>query len=232
VIILIGKTCSVYKCCEICEEKLHGSFFGEGVNPYCKDCNKLLSIKKPLVFNREEVIERMENYRSMNIDKDIIINSDHKLIKLLSWKITSYRYIPKRKAIEMIEMGIAKVISNSTIYDTKNYTRSRSLRNRFFKRSEPICHYCGEVADTVDHKTPLGKGGLDVFDNMVNSCKTCNEIKKDMLYEDFIKLIKEKSIELLKGKHLSNVDVSKIKECKVKERKIKGYNKNGIPFYE
>lgn len=52
------------------------------------------------------------------------------------------------------------------------------------------CVYCikkikfGE--DTVDHIIPLKKNGNHNKDNLVISCRSCNSIKKDRLYEEVI----------------------------------------------
>ncbi|URZ18778.1 hypothetical protein CLFE_048660 (plasmid) [Clostridium felsineum DSM 794] len=57
------------------------------------------------------------------------------------------------------------------------------------KKEKPhICYYCrkfitNEEELTVDHKTPLSRGGLTVPDNLVIACKDCN-LEKDSMTED------------------------------------------------
>ena len=54
------------------------------------------------------------------------------------------------------------------------------------------CFYCGIELDrnkrTVDHLEPLAKGGLDIEENLVVSCKRCNRNKSDLTLDEFIKL--------------------------------------------
>lgn len=51
-----------------------------------------------------------------------------------------------------------------------------------FKRDHNLCMYCGNPfgnkALTRDHVIPRGKGGRDVWENVVSSCSPCNS-KKD-----------------------------------------------------
>lgn len=52
------------------------------------------------------------------------------------------------------------------------------------------CHYCDRKLDEVliptkDHKIPTIKGGLSISENIVVSCKPCNQIKSDRDYDEF-----------------------------------------------
>ena len=59
-------------------------------------------------------------------------------------------------------------------------------------RNDPLCYYCGQIglvvpADTVDHMTPLVRGGLRLArENLVPACKSCNSAKGDRTAEEFI----------------------------------------------
>lgn len=57
-------------------------------------------------------------------------------------------------------------------------------------KEDPKCHYCGESLDelnsNLDHKIPRSKGGSNKKENLVLSCKKCNNKKADMMYEDFL----------------------------------------------
>lgn len=52
------------------------------------------------------------------------------------------------------------------------------------------CLYCGIPLDkygaSIDHLIPRAKGGTNDLDNLVLSCKDCNNDKKDMLPLNFI----------------------------------------------
>lgn len=65
----------------------------------------------------------------------------------------------------------------------------RSFKNRrvllaFLYGDE--CFYCGiENAGTVDHVVPTARGGSNTLGNKVLACADCNNIKGDMLPEEF-----------------------------------------------
>ena len=68
-----------------------------------------------------------------------------------------------------------------------------ACRHWIFDRDGYTCQYCDKhVIDypdgrprldlaTVDHVRPLGKGGLNSFDNLVTACWECNSILGDYL---------------------------------------------------
>ena len=63
------------------------------------------------------------------------------------------------------------------------------LTNRaLFRRDQNVCLYCGnrfeERALSRDHVTPISRGGLDNWTNVVTSCKRCNARKGNMLLEE------------------------------------------------
>jgi hypothetical protein len=61
-----------------------------------------------------------------------------------------------------------------------------AVRKRILERDKRVCHYCGEAADTVDHKNPVVSGGTDDEDNLVTACRSCNTKKHTKPYEQFI----------------------------------------------
>lgn len=56
------------------------------------------------------------------------------------------------------------------------------------------CHYCGcefvlgsdLFQPTLDHKTPLSKGGTNKIDNFVVCCMRCNRLKRTTDYDTFV----------------------------------------------
>lgn len=47
------------------------------------------------------------------------------------------------------------------------------------------CAYCGGPSETIDHVTPLSRGGLHHIDNLVPACKKCNFAKHDKLLSEW-----------------------------------------------
>lgn len=66
--------------------------------------------------------------------------------------------------------------------------KARELRKSRWWREKiaaGCCHYCGRKTPaaelTMDHIVPLGRGGKSVKSNLVPTCKTCNNRKKNLL---------------------------------------------------
>lgn len=53
----------------------------------------------------------------------------------------------------------------------------RSISKRILARDQHTCHYCGHEATTVDHITPLSRGGTHDDWNLVAACRQCNSTK-------------------------------------------------------
>lgn len=82
------------------------------------------------------------------------------------------------------------------------YTTQEQTIIKNFKLNNPhVCKYCGkqiigkEVV-TVDHKTPVCRGGETVEENLAISCYPCNQEKDDMTIEEYI-VYKQKQQEIL-----------------------------------
>ena len=58
-------------------------------------------------------------------------------------------------------------------------------RENVFWRDSYICQYCSKTFPesylTLDHVTPRSKGGPKTWENIVTSCKKCNQTKGDKL---------------------------------------------------
>ncbi len=78
--------------------------------------------------------------------------------------------------------------------------KARELRkSRWWqqKTSSGLCHYCGKKFTfkqlTMDHLVPLARGGRSTRDNLVPSCKNCNNKKKAMLPLEWEEYLESKS---------------------------------------
>lgn len=69
-------------------------------------------------------------------------------------------------------------------------TVPRLTNDALFLRDRYLCCYCGDLfADnrpllTRDHVLPLSRGGSDQWDNVVTSCRACNQKKDDRLVDE------------------------------------------------
>lgn len=79
---------------------------------------------------------------------------------------------------------------HSIIATHGNSRRLAKVRERYcpplnnpalFRRDAHMCMYCGDQYSASnlsrDHVTPISKGGLDVWNNVVTACKRCNNHK-------------------------------------------------------
>lgn len=58
------------------------------------------------------------------------------------------------------------------------------LRAMIMERSEGICFYCGNVAQSIDHIIPWSQGGSHHPLNLVAACTPCNSIAGERLFRD------------------------------------------------
>ena len=80
----------------------------------------------------------------------------------------------------------------------RNWSEDRVDIVKFKKESDKVCNYCGKQITkkeelTVDHVVPISKGGENVKENFVISCKTCNLEKANLSaerYGEFLNIIK------------------------------------------
>lgn len=85
-------------------------------------------------------------------------------------------------------------VSEQTI--RRERAKARELRKTRWwqqKTASGACYYCGKIVKhselSMDHLIPLARGGRSTKDNLVPSCKDCNNRKKSMLpieWEEYI----------------------------------------------
>ena len=77
----------------------------------------------------------------------------------------------------------------------KHMARMRHARgvpppNLIWRTTDGHCFYCGLVVRdrrlrTVDHLTPVRRGGESTEENLVPACRTCNRAKDRMTLEEY-----------------------------------------------
>lgn len=75
-----------------------------------------------------------------------------------------------------------------------NMYRIKHTRTTLYHQQKKKCYYCEKVvakqAITCDHLIPMCRGGKDEPSNWVMACYQCNAAKRDMMPDDFIRLLK------------------------------------------
>jgi len=56
-------------------------------------------------------------------------------------------------------------------------------------RARNHCYYCGKTVParqlSMDHRFPISRGGLSERKNLVPCCKPCNNLKKNMMLDEW-----------------------------------------------
>lgn len=69
--------------------------------------------------------------------------------------------------------------------DEWNALRS-SIAPRIYARDGYKCVYCGSFSDlTIDHVTPVSRGGTNSLSNLATACRSCNSSKNDKTPEEW-----------------------------------------------
>jgi hypothetical protein len=91
---------------------------------------------------------------------------------------------PHEVPIVMEQMAAARIADAGPI----DYYTDPALRQELFVRDQWKCRYCGvTVTDqtaTLDHMTPVSKGGGSEAENLATCCMMCNSIKSGRTYEE------------------------------------------------
>src|ERR1044072_2185592 len=77
---------------------------------------------------------------------------------------------------------------------TPEQSRSQRIGNperaRLYAEQNGHCFYCNKRKDfydwTIDHKTPICRGGSKVMSNTVGACATCNSAKGPLTVDEFL----------------------------------------------
>lgn len=98
---------------------------------------------------------------------------------------TRYTVSLPRDVPSVIERMATTAGDSSTPLD---YYNDPEFRRRLFERDSWRCRYCGELVDvetgTLDHVTPVSKGGPNTAENLATCCMMCNSIKAGRTYEE------------------------------------------------
>ncbi len=92
-----------------------------------------------------------------------------------------------------------------------------NILSEFKKSAEPICYYCKKLIQTntnrndltVDHKTPLSRGGKSIQANLAIACLKCNQEKANMTEKEYrkFKADQKKLLKSFDSVRLSNAAV-------------------------
>jgi len=173
----------------------------------------------------------------------LLLNIDYSFLDILEWQdavclMIEEKAHPLSTYNEPVRSQYISFMAPAVL-QMKYYVKTKSKKNKFNSVSRKAilirdnfkCQYCGcslsNGTATLDHVLPRSRGGLHKFDNVVASCKSCNNLKDDMTAKEFEKWVDKKSgIQgrplIAKPRTLNDEEKIKciIKSFKSKERSI------------
>ena len=131
-------------------------------------------------------------------------------------------------------------VDNGILYMSK-YTNFEDLMYHitYVLKGYDRCCYCGEKLTvsnrTLDHMYPRRWGGVSIPENLLPSCKRCNQDKKDMTYQQFqdwrkLKTTKERD-KFYQACLTENLKIARAGEFIVKKRWIEPYDFKEVAKY-
>ena len=134
--------------------------------------------------------------------------------------------IKEKACAKLKNYEVYEVESGNIIIPTKRKVIPSDKRRQVYNKNQGRCVICGKFVEfdnfTIDHIIPLSKGGTNQYENLQCTCKTCNQLKQDILPEDLFEKIVEiitYQIEVGLGEGLIKMIISSL---------IKRYTKCGL----
>jgi 5-methylcytosine-specific restriction endonuclease McrA len=162
----------------------------DGHSNTCKPCRKIES-KESYQKNKEAYKDRAKKWAENNRQKrrEIVNRSYEKHREKKNAKSRAYN---KRIRQENPEKERIKGIHYQHIRRARLLSVERTATAKEIKvvkdRAGGICVYCGREAEllTIDHFTPITKGGNHSVENLIPCCKPCNSSKNAAIGEEWI----------------------------------------------
>ena len=172
---------------------------------FCRDGKDIIIPPVRLTKRRVVVFFRAKQYDLI----DLLIETfgiDYRATDKIDYSITREGYIPVNsiKVSAVIDrcVGIDDKLKKKIAYfncDTKAFSANQRGVGiisplevyQVLERMEYKCFYCWKGITSkkwhLDHFIPISKGGNNASKNLVVSCPSCNLMKGDMLYSEFVK---------------------------------------------
>lgn len=156
-----------------------------GVQPICKNCNKLYYLN-----NINNVDNRIKEYRKeyKRKNKDILNLKRRIYYENNKEKHISYYKLNKEKIAkyyrEYFKTELGKVASKNARHKRRLKLKNGDVTNEQLlelQQNSKVCYWCNTTLKNkvvhIDHYVPLAKGGKHTLDNLVVSCEKCNRSK-------------------------------------------------------
>jgi 5-methylcytosine-specific restriction endonuclease McrA len=167
------------KVCRKCGATRKTTEFRKGENT-CRNCDKERK-KKYRAQNKDKIKEYSKEYYTQNKDK--IKEYSKEYYTHNRDKLKEYYTQNKDKIKEREKKYRTQNRDKRNIRDHNRQARIKANGGKFTARQWQLllklydhkCAYCGKPGKlTIDHIIPISRGGLNVIENIVPACQTCN----------------------------------------------------------
>jgi len=91
--------------------------------------------------------------------------------------VTVKRIVLEGRGYRPVPVPRPSHVSTSALSRTGSTKAWRRIRAVVLKRDRYLCQYCGQPANTVDHRVPRKLGGGDELDNLAACCVRCQSLE-------------------------------------------------------
>lgn len=130
--------------------------------------------------------------RSLHGRRVLVLNASYEPVKVIGWKRAMLLWLAEK--VDVIEHHNESVHSISSSFVLPSVIRVRQYikrrrksrmnfkRTHIFNRDDYCCQYCAKNLPvkelTLDHVIPVKNGGPKTWENLVTSCRDCNQRKE------------------------------------------------------
>lgn len=172
-----GDACRMYKTCRGCKKTKYALEFPS-------KSGKKRSARKPYCYAcRPREMNYLFPTHKISYSYDPSLLSD-RAVRVLGRKKEGYftYQVSLERAQRMVKEKAAGIVHEGLIHC---FYSDKELRQEILEKSNFVCFYCGQYGDTIDHLLPKSKGGLTTLKNCVCACRKCNQLKRNLTFEEF-----------------------------------------------
>ena len=122
----------------------------------------------------------------------LVLNAGYQPVKIISWQRAMLLWLSEKVDVldhhDVEVHSITQSFTVPSVIRVKQYVRPRRerrsssfSRSHIFLRDNHCCQYCEKQLPakllTLDHVVPLTRGGPGTWENLVTSCRDCNQQK-------------------------------------------------------
>lgn len=108
-------------------------------------------------------------------------------------------YLNKNRIMLRAKNHTARCIKQYPLSITAQSPTVQELADFLLSSEGKLCKYCGDIADSIDHLTPLVQGGKHEWSNIDMICLQCNVSKMKRTHEEFVNWIKKLNSYITEG---------------------------------